>query len=457
MTAQVNGALAIFAAIVAVILLVDNIISKGKERQPAGLEEFTRIKGNQYLQAMLICGIVACLCDAQTYFLTDSGQNAYINAMMFILYAAYFILLTCSTHYFACILPLTTRWGWRLVRATIPISILGCIVWELSIFNGMFGEINQGEWIRSQLYFAGSIFGVLVIAIDFILFLSKSRELKPATLIVFISFVVIPLLSIFPRRFGLQLLFPGLIISMMMIYVFIDRRAAEERKKLEVENNLAQTSILISQVQPHFMYNAITAIRYLCIKDPHAARDALGDFAQFLRDNLESINNTRPVTLQRELGHVEAYLDLEKLRFGDKINVEYEINEENILMPAMTLQPLVENAVKHGITKKVEGGNIWIKTWSDNLDGIILIKDDGVGFDTEKPVDNEGERKSVGIENIRKRLTIISGGSIEITSLPGEGTKALVKIPKRRRHEEIIEIKEDKNLTGEIEETIETG
>ena len=431
--AQVNGALAIFAAIVAVILLVDNLISRGKERQPEGLDRFTKLKGNQYLQAMLMCGIIALLCDAQTYYLTDSGQNAYINVIMFFMYAAYFTLLTCSTHYFACILPITTKWGWKMVRATIPISIIGCIVWELSIFNGMFGQINQGEWVRAQLYFVGSIFGGIIILIDFILFISKSRELKPATLFVFFSFVLIPLLSIFPRSYDLQLLFPGLIVSMMLIYVFIDRKSAEERRKLEVENNLAQTSILISQVQPHFMYNAITAIRYLCIKDPYAARDALGDFAQFLRDNLESINNTKPVTLQRELGHVEAYLDLEKLRFDDKINVEYDISEENIMMPAMTLQPLVENAIKHGITKKVEGGNIWIRTWSDSADNIITIKDDGVGFDPGQPVPNEGDRKSVGIDNIRRRLDIISSGTVEINSAPGEGTEVTVKIPKTRK------------------------
>lgn len=431
-TTEVNGALEIFATIVAVILLIDNIISKGKDRQTAGLEQYTRISGNQFLQALLICVIISMVADAPTYFIAEKEQTALINMLMLIMYTAYFSALSLSTHYFACLLPITTSWGWKLAHATIPISFIGWAVWVLSIFNGMFGSVEGGEWIRAPLYFAGTIFGALVIIIDFILILSKRRDLSKGAFILFLSFVCIPAISALARTFGLQVLMPGFTIAIMLIYVFIDLTAAQERRRLETENTLAQTAILIGQIQPHFMYNAITAIRYLCIKDPYAARDALGDFAQFLRDNLEGLGNTKPVPIKREIEHVKAYVELEKLRFEDRIEVEYEISDEEIMLPAITLQPLVENAIKHGITKKVSGGKVIVSAWRSNSESIITIVDDGVGFDTSlmgQSVVKEGKRKSVGIENIRKRLEIICGGSMEIYSTPGEGTRVVVKLP----------------------------
>ena len=132
------------------------------------------------------------------------------------------------------------------------------------------------------------------------------------------------------------------------------------------------------------------------------------------------------IPFERELAHVKKYVSLEHLRFGDKVKVNLDINQTDFLLPPLTVQMLVENAIKHGITKKYEGGTVNISTNKDDRGFIIKVEDDGVGFDADSPI---GE-KHIGIRSIKNRLErFVSGGSLIVESKPGKGTVATVIIP----------------------------
>ena len=113
-----------------------------------------------------------------------------------------------------------------------------------------------------------------------------------------------------------------------------------------------QIELIMSQIQPHFVFNSLTTIRYLCRNDVPLAIEALGKFTKYLRQNLDSIASENLVPFSEELEHTKTYLWLEKLRFGKDLRVEYSIDSQSFKVPPLSLQPIVENAVKHGVTKK---------------------------------------------------------------------------------------------------------
>lgn len=198
--------------------------------------------------------------------------------------------------------------------------------------------------------------------------------------------------------------------------------------KQEEELESSRIMIMLSQIQPHFMFNCLNSISYLCKADPDTAERAIVDFSDYLRGNLDSLNLKNTVPFKTELKHLKIYLSLEKMRFQDRLNLVYDIKENDFELPALTVQPLVENAVKHGIGKKREGGTIHISTKELEECYEIVITDDGVGFEPGKLQDDG--KSHIGIENVRNRLWKMSHAKLEISSELGKGSKAVIKIPK---------------------------
>lgn len=205
------------------------------------------------------------------------------------------------------------------------------------------------------------------------------------------------------------------------IWLHIHFFALHEKKLVENQ----KVKLMLSQIQPHFIYNSLNAIQAID-GVPEKAQNAIIDFSKYLRENLDTITGPDMVLFDNELEHVNKYVSLEKLRFGEKVKVVYDIQCKDFMLPVLTLQMLVENAIKHGITKKYEGGtvNITAKQTEENI--VIVVKDDGVGFDVQK----ELAGNHVGIENIRKRLVYFVDGSLNIESEIAKGTTATIIIPK---------------------------
>ena len=208
------------------------------------------------------------------------------------------------------------------------------------------------------------------------------------------------------------------------------------RSRLEAEKNIVEAelkesriAIMLSQIQPHFIYNTLGSIEQLCRLDPSKASDLVHNFAKYLRGNFGELDNPRPILMSQEMEHVHHYISIENVRFPDMI-FTFEMNSEDFLIPALTVQPIVENAIKHGLMKLSHGGTIRVLSYETDTNYCISVEDNGVGFDTGALID---ERKHFGLRNIRERLKVMVKGTLEIESTKGVGTKVLVKIPKEVR------------------------
>ena len=206
------------------------------------------------------------------------------------------------------------------------------------------------------------------------------------------------------------------------------QRIEEEKRAMELKLQESQISIMLSQIQPHFLYNTLNSIYQLCETNPMRARALVNSFSEYLRNNLSSLEEPGLIPFATELSHVNTYLDIEKVRFEDTLEIEYDIKCVDFSLPVLTVQPIVENAVKHGTSKKRGGGTVKISTDEDKENYIITVSDTGCGFEPTKPKD-DGKRH-VGIENVRQRLSNMCSGTLKIESTVGVGTLATIIIPK---------------------------
>ena len=261
------------------------------------------------------------------------------------------------------------------------------------------------------------------------------------------SFGVLPMISfIFDvAGTGLGLWQGGLISEVVFILIFVaslivllkvvpqNLNGAIRARELEAEKMIldaklteSRISTMISQIQPHFIYNTLGTIEQLCITEPKAASKLVRNFSLYLRGNFSELDNAKPITFSQEMNHVKYYTDIEQVRFPD-MTIQYDLRSVEFLLPALSVQPLVENAIKHGLMGLEEGGIVTISAYETEKHYVVEVADDGVGFDMNAGYD---ETKHVGIKNIRGRIEAMCGGTLTIESKIGSGTKATIKIPK---------------------------
>ncbi len=265
----------------------------------------------------------------------------------------------------------------------------------------------------------------------------KNRMAFDSMLLLVLGFIIEMLYFVLTGTYMVRIIETCLLIFSIMQYYLLVSTNVENYYKAqqtrELENELIQNKIklMLGQIQPHFLYNAIGTIRALCTKRPEEARNALDYFARYLRANMDSISEEGCIPFEKELDHVKSYLYIEKLRFGEMLNVTYDIQTVDFSCPPLMLQTIVENAVKHGLLPKKEGGTINIITLETSNCYEIKVVDDGVGFDTSKPLE-EG-RSHIGVDNTRQRLMALCEGTLSIGSRIGVGTTITMVIPKRNR------------------------
>lgn len=207
-------------------------------------------------------------------------------------------------------------------------------------------------------------------------------------------------------------------------------KRAREAKHMERELAENKIAMMVSQIQPHFLYNSISCIRELCLSNPEKAYDALAQLSHFLRGNMDSLSSSAPIPFTRELRHVKNYLALEQLRFEELLQVDYQLEITEFYIPALTLQPLVENAVRYGIRRKTGGGTVFISTREEKNNIVITVSDTGVGFDVKQKEMAGDDKTHIGMMNVRERLVRQCSGTMEVNSVPGEGTVVNIYIPK---------------------------
>jgi len=282
---------------------------------------------------------------------------------------------------------------------------------------------SQGHWHQTENVAMGiiyllfpilSFFTILLMAI----FARTSTKINRIAFIVYTLFPVAGIVLDYTIH-GLSLTYVGLTLSALVIYTSI---YLKKQKLIEAQRN----ALMLSQINPHFIYNTLSTIASMCDVSPCQAKYLTIDFARYLRQNLSTLTNEKNIPFEQELNHVECYLKIEKARFRERLNVIYSIQCKEFEIPPLSLQPLVENAVKHGITKKADGGTLKISTYDNDTHYIIEVIDDGVGFDSE------ATEMHVGLENVKSRVMSMCKGEVNVKSTVGIGTRVTIEIPKKK-------------------------
>jgi sensor histidine kinase YesM len=319
---------------------------------------------------------------------------------------------------------------------TLSYGVFICLLIIVSIFSGIYFYDIISIWA-----IGASVAAVIFIVLTLLSAIKAPGKQKLPNIFIIIGLALF-LADIVAVYFGLwqeglasKICFlAGFIISVFTFLNIVPKniKAAEkadelEKEKITLDAELARSRIstLMSQIHPHFIYNTLGSIEQLCELDPPKAAKLVNDFSKYLRGNFCEIDNTRLIRVSKELEHTKYYIGIEKVRFPD-IEFIAEMTCSDFSIPALTIQPIVENAVKHGILKRDVGGTVKVKVFETDRSYFISVKDNGVGFNvSELEKDNH-----IGLRNIKSRLEAMCSGILHIESIVGVGTKITVEIPK---------------------------
>ena len=325
-----------------------------------------------------------------------------------------------------------TRIRMKLQAAVDIYFALLLILLVISRFTGIFYTFDRDLTYRRAKYFWVFCFFLLYLLLfDLVVtVIYRKRQSRFQTrvilIVIILSFAGILTQLLFQKIFAGY--FASVVAFIVLFYMLlIDEMERDSR--IKSENTEMRLAIMVSQIQPHFLYNTLDSIYYLCGKDPAAAQRTISEFSDYLRANLDFLSLNKLIPFSRELRHVERYMNLEQTIAGDTIRCVFDCREQDFLLPAMTIQPLVENAVHHGLEEKLDGGTVTICTRRDGDEIVITVEDDGVGFDTGR-IYSDG-KEHIGIRNVRERLALLCGGTLDIASTPGKGTVATIVLPIR--------------------------
>ena len=314
----------------------------------------------------------------------------------------------------ACLLlPLITEvrfydtWAWwAAVQLLVNAVIFVCLVREISLVK-----------VRDGWLYIGALLPLTAFAADVVG--TRLAAWKGGVISQYVFLVVVAVAAIMVLKF-----IPSNINALTKA-----KELEMEKIVLNAELTESRISTMMSQIRPHFIYNTLGSIEQLCKLDPEKAGDLVHNFAKYLRGNFGELDNPKPILMSQEMEHVHHYISIENVRFPD-MTFAFEMNSDDFHIPALTVQPIVENAIKHGLMKLSKGGTIRVVSYETDRAYCISVVDDGVGFDTGVLID---ERKHLGLRNIRERLKVMVNGTLEIESKVGVGTKVLITIPKEER------------------------
>lgn len=308
------------------------------------------------------------------------------------------------------------------VKLVYAIGLLETILVIVSQFTNFYYYFDSSNtYHRNTWHPLSLVLGLLAMLIDLTLLLQYRKRMKRGIAWSIISYFILPVIAdvLLLFYYGVSLLNISIAISMMVIFIAAVTEQGRELRDTRVE-------LMLSQIQPHFIYNTLATIRYLCGHDPAQAIEVVDEFSVYLRGNIDSLTEKDGIPFQKELQHVQAYLAIEKKRFGDRVKVSCEIEETDFMVPPLMLQPIVENAVKHGICRKKEGGTIRIGTKKENGCYVIRVEDDGVGFDVKQ---KKNEEAHIGMDNVRNRIASMYHGTMLVESRIGKGTVVEIQLP----------------------------
>lgn len=321
-------------------------------------------------------------------------------------------------------------------KITIPLTALIITPVIVSLFTDCLFSVENGTYIQQGPFDYTLIVNLIIYTALFVICFTQEKMPVSAKIINFIN-IAIHILAVTAQHLypTLKTTYPSTCIIVLMVYVLIYTKRGELLQAAKEELSKAQVSMTLSKIQPHFLFNSLTSISQLCLTSPTEAHNSIDEFAKYLRMNMDCLGNNTVVDFVTELNHTKTYLKLEKLRYEERLNIIYDITCDNFKIPSLTLQPIVENAVRHGISKLDDGGTIKISTHQVDNEYVIVVKDNGVGFvyDEQKSKNiqtlSTNVRSHIGLENVEARLHAMCSGRMEIASNIGSGTTICLYVP----------------------------
>lgn len=329
---------------------------------------------------------------------------------------------TLSTLFASTINPLLALYILRRCSENIRRSLywkLSLILWGLHISLLIFGQLTGTFYTISEsiedisfgfMYYAFLMVGAVVPVVNLIALIRRRKHLSKAQFFV----ILVILFCFFAPRYIMSLL-----IELMM---FLDQGKRYLMQKEELSRQKASNAVL--QMRPHFIYNTMTSIYYLIEQDSANAQQVTLDFTNYLRKNFTAIAKEGTVPFTEELEHTKAYLSVELARFEGKLFVAYDVSYTLFRLPPLVLQPIVENAVKHGVDPDLDPLYITVSACKGKHGAEITVTDNGPGFGEQ-----DNDEPHMALQNIRERLEMMCKGKLEIAPREGGGTVVKVTIP----------------------------
>ena len=314
----------------------------------------------------------------------------------------------------------------------ILLAVSAIVLVAISQYNHMYYLIDSHNvYHRQRWFWISQIYGIICMLINGAILARYRKYLSGKELAGLAAYILMPVIAMLVQMliYGIAVLYIATTVSALCIYISIQVEQSRKFSQEELELEKSRTAIMLSQIHPHFLYNSLSVIKGLCQTDPRQAELAVDHFSGFLRGNLDSLTAGSPIPFSQELSHTRHYLELEQMRFGHRLNVIYDTPVTDFLIPPLTLQPIVENAVRHGIVKREEGGTLTVATALTSDAYTVTVTDDGVGFDPSGPL--QDGKKHIGIQNVRKRLQAQCSASLTIRSVRGCGTTAMITLPRK--------------------------
>lgn len=403
------------------------ILSIGIYRRRTGRES------NKLFFALVVAHGITLFFDG-IYWCIESRSGFWPMAIIFVLIYTSCLLMLTLYHYY-----LRAFWKehygikeyTRLKYFPIVINVIFNLLWISSFYTHLFFVIREDGNYYYTKYHIFSQMGILLILLPDLIVLIKEREkmgTKNCLLWIFLPTIAV-IVRLFDLKYKLPFVYPAIALCIVGIFTIVNAEMDSSIEKHLLAVRSGMSKVMISQIQPHFLYNVLNSISILCHKDPDRAAEITDEFASYLRWNINSVFSSEPVSVAEEIRHTKKYLILEKERFGDVLNVVWNIKDDSFFVPPLVIQPLVENAVRHGICQKEDGGTVWIDIYSDDTCYYIVITDNGSGFDTSALIKDD-DKLHVGISYAREQVEGICGGEIDIESTPGRGTRIRISLPR---------------------------
>lgn len=312
------------------------------------------------------------------------------------------------------------------------LTIINAIIFSTAIFSDICFTISKdNHFYRGRLgYSCHIVSGILILQLLFVTLKELRHDKKIENSIPIINvFIIVTavLLDLFiPMKVTVTSYLTVAIVSCTVFY-YIWLHLMFERKHAKALQAEQRMQIMMSQIQPHFLYNTLSTIQALCKTDPDKAFDTTEKFGTYLRQNIDSLSKSTMISIDKEVEHTRIYAEIEATRFPH-IHIDFDVDCTDFSIPALTIQPLVENSIRHGVRIRKDG-RVSVTVRNKGTGHEIVIKDNGKGFDVSSIGKMEGTH--IGLTNVKERVESQCGGTFTVNSVLNEGTTITMFIPEK--------------------------